>query len=115
MQISSYRTEILTASVVTAKVGWYSIWLESTQCFKIYDFFIIFDSTLITRKRLFELKLSTLVEQLLHECLGKFNKFNLKNLIIDLGIQIFLMNFFLIIAKRRKPLARINFNVYIKT
>ena len=32
-----------------------------------------FDSTLITQKRLVELKLSALVEQLLLDCLRKFN------------------------------------------
>ena len=40
-------------------------------------------------------------------CNGKFNKFNLTNLIIDLAIQIFLIDFFFfffITAKRPKPL-----------
>ena len=58
MQISSYRTEILTTNVVTAKVGRYRVWLKSTKWFKIDDSsFITFDSTLIIRKRLFSIVL----------------------------------------------------------
>ena len=83
MQISSYRTEILTNSVlVTAKVSCYCIWLESTKWLKIYDIFsIIFNSTLITQKRFVELKFSILVQQLLLNYLEKFDEFNLANLI----------------------------------
>ena len=95
VQIFSYRTEILTTGVVTAKVGWYWIWLKSTKWFKIYDiFFIIFYSILVTRKRFVELKFSTLVQQLLPVYLGKFTKINLTNLIVYLAIEIFLSDFF---------------------
>ena len=39
MQIPGYRTEVLTTSVITAMFCWYCIWLESTERFKIYEFF----------------------------------------------------------------------------
>ena len=91
MQISSYRTEIFTTSVVTSKVGWYCIWPETTKWLKINDIFpIIFDSTFITRKQIVELKFSTKVEQLLPQCIRKLNEFNSTKLIIDSAIKIFL-------------------------
>ena len=92
-------TEILTTSVVTAVIGWYCILLKPTKWSKIYViFFIIFDSTLITRKQFVELKFSLLVQQLLLDYLAKLKKFNSKNLIVDLAIKMFL--FFFIAAKR---------------
>ena len=94
MQISSYQTKILTISLVTAKIGSYCICLEWTKWLKIYDIFsIIFYSTLITRKRLMDLKFSTLVEQ--PNCVRKFNNFNLTNLFIDLVMKILWMIFFI--------------------
>ena len=83
--------------------GWLVLHLSRIdKVSKIDDiFFLIFHSTLIIRKRFLELKFSTLVEQLLPDCLGKFNKFNVTNLIIDLTIKIFLMIFFLLIATKR--------------
>ena len=38
---SRYRSEIFITRVVTTKVIWYCIQLESTKCFKIYDMFFI--------------------------------------------------------------------------
>ena len=95
-------TEILThgsiGSAVTAKVVWYCISLELKNWFKICEIsFVILDSTLIIRERIVELKFSTLVEQLLPDCLEKLNKFNSTNLIIDLAINIHI--FFLISCK----------------
>ena len=90
MQIFSYPNKFFTTSEVTTKVCWYCIRPESTKWFKMYDIFsIIIDSTLKIRKRLVEMKFSTLVEQLLPDCHRKLNYFNLTNLIIDLAVKFF--------------------------